>query len=293
MQPRASSSSGRVHRQLGGKLKVLVSGGSALRQEVHDAFRGLGFDLTEGYGLTEAAPVLAVTPPGRSAPPEASGRALPGIELKHRRPDAAGVGEVLARGPERDARATSRNRRGHRARRSSRTAGCTPAISASRRRGPALPRRPAEGRHPRRQRQEHLPRRARGAYSAGAPRRCGAVRRGLPDGRGGETVACLAVPDSEAAAPTARASRAAVEEHFRRCRRAAVHPPHQASCTSAARKLPRTSTRKVKRALVVEGLQQLERSPSAVAAGGRARARGAGASCISDGARRSRGARFR
>ncbi len=88
-----------VHRRLGGKLRVLVSGGSALTEEVHAAFRGLGFDLSEGYGLTEAAPVLTVTPPDEKRPAGSVGRALPGIELRIDAPDAAGVGEVLARGP--------------------------------------------------------------------------------------------------------------------------------------------------------------------------------------------------
>ena len=88
-----------VHQKLGGKLRVLVSGGSALSEEVHDAFRGLGFDLTEGYGLTEAAPVLTVTPPGEKRPRGSVGRALPGIELRIGDPDATGVGEVLAKGP--------------------------------------------------------------------------------------------------------------------------------------------------------------------------------------------------
>ncbi len=88
-----------VHRKLGGKLRVMVSGGSALSEEVHEAFRGLGFDLTEGYGLTEAAPVLTVTPPGEKRLTGSVGRALPGIELRIASPDKEGIGEVLAKGP--------------------------------------------------------------------------------------------------------------------------------------------------------------------------------------------------
>ncbi|HUB07214.1 MAG TPA: AMP-binding protein [Myxococcales bacterium] len=88
-----------VHRKLGGNLRVMVSGGSALSEEVHEAFRGLGFDLTEGYGLTEAAPVLTVTPPGETRQSGSVGRALPGIELRIAEPDSSGIGEVLAKGP--------------------------------------------------------------------------------------------------------------------------------------------------------------------------------------------------
>lgn len=88
-----------VHRRFGGRLRLLVSGGSALDPEVHAAFRELGFDLHEGYGLTEAAPVLAVSKTDAAAPEGSVGPALPGIELRIAEPDAKGVGEVLARGP--------------------------------------------------------------------------------------------------------------------------------------------------------------------------------------------------
>ncbi|MGM0559028.1 MAG: AMP-binding protein, partial [Myxococcota bacterium] len=47
-----------VHRAFGGKLRYLISGGAALPSDVLKSFYGLGFDLYEGYGLTEAAPVL-------------------------------------------------------------------------------------------------------------------------------------------------------------------------------------------------------------------------------------------
>jgi long-chain acyl-CoA synthetase len=88
-----------VHRRFGGRLRLLVSGGSALDPEVQQAFREMGFDLYEGYGLTEAAPVLAVSNPEEPAPPGSVGPALPGVELRIADPDASGVGEVLARGP--------------------------------------------------------------------------------------------------------------------------------------------------------------------------------------------------
>ncbi|HVO19918.1 MAG TPA: AMP-binding protein [Anaeromyxobacter sp.] len=87
-----------VHRKLGGRLRFLVSGGSALDPAVQAAFRELGFDLYQGYGLTEAAPVLAVGRPGE-APRGSVGPALPGVEIRIAEPDASGVGEVLARGP--------------------------------------------------------------------------------------------------------------------------------------------------------------------------------------------------
>jgi len=88
-----------IHRKFGGSLRLLVSGGSALPEEVHQAFHELGFDLTEGYGLTEAAPVLSVTLPQNKRRAGTVGPPIPGVEIRIEQPDSEGVGEVLARGP--------------------------------------------------------------------------------------------------------------------------------------------------------------------------------------------------
>ena len=88
-----------IHRKFGGGLRLLVSGGAALPEEVHQAFHELGFDLTEGYGLTEAAPVLSVTLPENKRRSGTVGPPIPGVEIRIDQPDVEGVGEVLARGP--------------------------------------------------------------------------------------------------------------------------------------------------------------------------------------------------
>ena len=88
-----------VHRKLGGRMRLLISGGSALPPETLKHFRGLGFNLYEGYGMTESSPVLTVTRPGDKAIPGSVGRPLPGIDVKIDSPDARGVGEVIAKGP--------------------------------------------------------------------------------------------------------------------------------------------------------------------------------------------------
>jgi long-chain acyl-CoA synthetase len=89
----------RVHRKIGGRIRFLVSGGSALPVDVWNAFQGLGFSLYEGYGLTEAAPVLSVNRPGTKALAGSVGEPLPGIDIQILDPDASGVGEVVASGP--------------------------------------------------------------------------------------------------------------------------------------------------------------------------------------------------
>jgi long-chain acyl-CoA synthetase len=88
---------GAVHRAFGGRLKYLISGGAALPSDVLEAFHGMGFNLYEGYGLTEAAPVLTVNGPKEGLNPGSVGKALPGIEVKIVDPDDSGVGEVVAR----------------------------------------------------------------------------------------------------------------------------------------------------------------------------------------------------
>ena len=88
-----------VHRKLGGRMRLLITGGSALPPDTLKAFRGLGFNLYEGYGMTESSPVLTVTRPGDKIVAGSVGRALPGIDVRIDQPDASGVGEVIAKGP--------------------------------------------------------------------------------------------------------------------------------------------------------------------------------------------------
>jgi long-chain acyl-CoA synthetase len=88
-----------IHEGFGGRIRYLISGGSALPPEVLKAFHGLGFNFFEGYGLTETAPVLAVTSPKDNPIVGSVGKPLQGIEVKIAEPDATtGVGEVIARG---------------------------------------------------------------------------------------------------------------------------------------------------------------------------------------------------
>jgi long-chain acyl-CoA synthetase len=89
---------GAVHAKMGGRVKWLISGGAALPRETQERFAGLGLRLTEGYGLTEAAPVLTVARPGKRVEPGV-GKPVPGVELRIANPDDRGIGEVVARGP--------------------------------------------------------------------------------------------------------------------------------------------------------------------------------------------------
>ncbi|SCZ58413.1 AMP-dependent synthetase/ligase [Thiohalomonas denitrificans] len=82
-----------VLERLGGRLRIAVSGGAALSPELARTFIGLGLDLCQGYGLTEASPVVTFNPPGNNRP-ESIGVLLPGWEARF---DSGG--ELLVRGP--------------------------------------------------------------------------------------------------------------------------------------------------------------------------------------------------
>tara|TARA_R110002096_G_scaffold44526_8_gene120202 strand:- start:2605 stop:7098 length:4494 start_codon:yes stop_codon:yes gene_type:complete len=88
-----------VHRELGGRIRLMISGGSALSPEVMKSFRGMGFRLFEGYGMTEASPVLAVQRPGDPVKEGSVGRALPGIAVQVFEPNEDGIGELIGKGP--------------------------------------------------------------------------------------------------------------------------------------------------------------------------------------------------
>jgi long-chain acyl-CoA synthetase len=90
---------GQVHERLGGNIRLLISGGSALPKSTQELFSGLGLYLSEGYGLTESSPVLTVAKGYPGAKFGHVGKALPGVKIKIDAPNDDGVGEVLARGP--------------------------------------------------------------------------------------------------------------------------------------------------------------------------------------------------
>ena len=87
-----------IHERFGGRMRYLISGGSALSERVQKDLHGLGFTILEGYGLTESSPVLTVARPQNKLMKGSVGKNLPGVEVKIDEPDENGVGEVLARG---------------------------------------------------------------------------------------------------------------------------------------------------------------------------------------------------
>jgi long-chain acyl-CoA synthetase len=82
----------KVRKRFGGRLKAMVSGGAALNPEIGIYFTALGLKVLQGYGQTEATPVIAVNPPDL-VKMDTVGPPLHGVEVR-----IAGDGEILVRG---------------------------------------------------------------------------------------------------------------------------------------------------------------------------------------------------
>ncbi len=82
----------KIGEKLGGRLRIAISGGAALAPEISRVFVGLGVPILQGYGLTEASPVVSVNRL-ESNIPASIGPALPGIEVKLSEED-----ELMVRG---------------------------------------------------------------------------------------------------------------------------------------------------------------------------------------------------
>ncbi len=246
-----------IHRRFGGRIKFLVSGGSALPDEVHQAFHALGFDLAEGYGLTEAAPVLTVSAAGNRRQSGTVGKALPGIELRIHEPNADGVGEVWARGPSvmagyfGDVEATEASlvegwlRTGD----MGRLDDDGRLMLLGRKKDVIID---ASGKNVYPDELEDL----YGAHSH--VKELSIV--GLPDESGGERVACLCVMDLKDR--RREDVRAELEEHFRAVSQDLPFYRRVKVLRFWEGELPRTSTRKVRRPEVLLELQRLEKLAS-------------------------------
>lgn len=81
-----------LQARMGGRLRQAVMGGAALDQRVAQTLIGLGVPLLQGYGLTEASPVVSVNRMEHNDPASV-GEPLQGVEIK-----CSDAGELLVRG---------------------------------------------------------------------------------------------------------------------------------------------------------------------------------------------------
>lgn len=98
-----------VQQRFGGRLRMAISGGAPLSPEIAKAFTALGVPLMQGYGLTEAGPVVSVNRLDADCDLDSAGVLLDNVESR-----IAPDGELLVRSPSlmqgywRDAEATAR-----------------------------------------------------------------------------------------------------------------------------------------------------------------------------------------
>lgn len=86
-----------IFEKIGPNLRIAVSGAAALDKEVVIGFENIGFRLLQGYGLTEASPVVATNNDFVNVP-GTIGHPMQGIEVAIDSPDENGIGEIITRG---------------------------------------------------------------------------------------------------------------------------------------------------------------------------------------------------
>jgi long-chain acyl-CoA synthetase len=82
----------KMRARFGGRLKAMVSGGAPLNPEIGRFFLALGVTLLQGYGQTEAGPVISCNPPDRTKI-DTVGQPLDGVRVR-----IADDGEILIAG---------------------------------------------------------------------------------------------------------------------------------------------------------------------------------------------------
>ena len=84
---------------LGGALRMVVSGAAAINTQVAKDFNNFGIVTFQGYGLTETSPVLCGERPDKKLHYGSVGFPLANVQIKIDNPDENGVGEIVAKGP--------------------------------------------------------------------------------------------------------------------------------------------------------------------------------------------------
>ncbi len=83
---------------LGGKMRLIISGGAPLDPSTADFYKDIGIELVQGYGLTETSPVIAAESMFYTRRGSV-GHALDSVEVKIDNKDADGIGEIKVKGP--------------------------------------------------------------------------------------------------------------------------------------------------------------------------------------------------
>ena len=90
-----------IRKQLGGKLRMVVSGAAAVPPEIVRGFDDFGISVVSGYGLTETSPMIAATPSfseKRYKKAGSTGVCVKNGQMKIVDPDEDGIGEIWYKG---------------------------------------------------------------------------------------------------------------------------------------------------------------------------------------------------
>lgn len=87
-----------IHDILGGNVKLLISGAASLEAGIEEKYRLLGFNLVQGYGLTETSPVIAIGTK-KYHKVGSIGKVVPSVKAKTINTNQEGIGELVVQGP--------------------------------------------------------------------------------------------------------------------------------------------------------------------------------------------------
>ncbi|NLD45834.1 MAG: long-chain fatty acid--CoA ligase [Clostridiaceae bacterium] len=82
---------------IGGNIRLVVSGAAGIDPQVSKGFRSMGIPILQGYGLTEASPIVTVNKVNFYRD-DSIGLVIPGVEVKIHNPDSNGLGEIIVKG---------------------------------------------------------------------------------------------------------------------------------------------------------------------------------------------------
>jgi long-chain acyl-CoA synthetase len=83
----------KIRQRFGGRIKAMVSGGAPLNPEVGVFFEAMGLTMLQGYGQTEAGPVISCNRPRAGIAMDTVGPPMRGVEVR-----IAEDGEILVHG---------------------------------------------------------------------------------------------------------------------------------------------------------------------------------------------------
>lgn len=87
-----------IRDSFGGELKMIVTGGAPINQEIISFFEGIGISVLNGYGITECAPIISGNY-SRNVVRGSVGNVLDMDDVKILDPNEDGEGEICVKGP--------------------------------------------------------------------------------------------------------------------------------------------------------------------------------------------------